>query len=38
MVHYRFHKNPPVIPIVEQINPVHTLAVYIFKIRFIIIL
>jgi hypothetical protein len=38
MIHCRFHKNPSVVPIVKQINPVHTLPAYFFKVRFIIIL
>jgi hypothetical protein len=37
-VHYRVHKNPLLVPILSQINPVHTTASYNSKIHFNIIL
>jgi hypothetical protein len=37
-VYYRFHKNPPLVPLLGQINPVHNTLFYISKIDFNIIL
>jgi hypothetical protein len=33
-VHYRVHKNPPVVPVLSQINPVHTTPSYLSKLRY----
>jgi hypothetical protein len=37
-VHYHVHKIPPAVPILNHMNPVHTLASYLFKTHFNIIL
>jgi hypothetical protein len=34
-VHYRVHQSPPLVPILRQINPIHTIPSYLSKILFL---
>lgn len=36
-IHYRIHNSPPLFPVLSQMNPVHALTTYVFKIHFNII-
>jgi hypothetical protein len=37
VMYYRIYNNPPLIPVLSQMNPVHTLPLYLLKIHFNVI-
>jgi hypothetical protein len=38
LIYHRVHKSPPSVPMLSQINSVHTIQVHVFKFHFHIIL